>query len=1484
MKSNKLRNILRAIVCTIIGAYILLLGVVNFSPTEQWITRTITEALSEKLGTKVSISNIEIGLFNRLIIKDLEIKDLKGEQMLSSHVASAKIELRSLFKEQLSLRTVSLLDCDINLYKEKADSAANYQFIIDALSSKDKTKKSKLNLRINSIILRRVNVAYNERYAPLTPGKFNPKHLSVSRINTNISLKSITNEAINLRIRSLSFHEASGLQVNNLHFKLYASKTEAHIEDFYLEMPHTHINQGQLIASYDIRKGFSSLLPTLRIGATTNKMQISTTDLQPFVNFPKGMNLTLNLSSTFLLTPQKWQFSQLNITDTENKLSLKGNVTIDHRGKAFRNTKVSLSSLSLSQALINNAVRWAKLPQSTAEMLSRVGNIHANGNLSYEKNHIQSTLLAKTSVGEIAANATIHGKKIEARTKIIRALPDKLLNNNKLPSQATLSAHFIADVSQPKQPRIDADGSISSFVWNNYTYRNIGLKVHLANGHIASTIRSNDRNANLHVKAQAYLNNGKVSNIALQGHIAHIAPAALGLKSGYHNATFSGDIKAQADNVQNLFANTLLHVKNFNMQNSQRGDYTLQNLEASIRTTATNQQKLAVRSDFLDADISGNLNPTHIKDGLFAIANQCLPGLVKSQAHPTVANNLVIDATLKRTDFLHKMLGVDIDVEGNLRAHGNLNTGNEHSSLTIYADKLAVGGQEFIRPSIYLHGENTNYHCLLQTRKNMSGQDYSIATQLDTNEGQLTTNVTWRGTTDASYNGSFETLTRFLPTEKGVNFNMHIQPTAFALADTIWNISSGDISYVNKQLGMKGVSIVHHNQSLTVNGEIAPNHNDSIVAQLQNIDIDYILKLVNFDAVSFGGQATGQAVFTQKEGLPQLHANINVPQFTFNNGEMGNATINANWNKHDNRINLDADMQLPYGAGHGTHVDGYVSLAEKGLDLYIQPNHTRLDFLRRYIDGIFGNFNAEATGAIRLYGPFKKLDFDGEVEAKGSAKVMATGVTYNIEKGRALFRPGKFIFKDFILADGREGSGTANGELRHQHLKNLEYDFNITAKKLLCYDQPQEPSLPFYSTTTGSGSIGISGHPGHLVANIIVEPCAPTTFTYNLGLQSAFSKDDRMIHFRAIQPDTLFIPNATSQDVLADDDKDDDTGTDIQLNFIINTTPAAQIRIITDELAGDVITAYGNGTLRANWHNKGAFKLYGTYVVDRGQYNLSIQNIIRKSLTLKQGSHIVFGGNPLDADLALHTLYTVTGVPLSDLNYASGFSSKTVRADCILDIVGKTRAPQVNFDLDLHNISSDEKQMVRQLISTQEDMSRQVIALLGVGRFLTTNTLGTSGTEEGSQQSSVAMRSFLSTTLTSQLNSAISSVLGNQSNWSFGTNFMPGTQGWNTMEVDGLLQGRLLNDRLIINGNFGYRDHPSYTSNFVGDFDIRYLLTPRGNISLRAYSETNDRYFTKASLTTQGVGITLQRDFTNIGQLFRSKKKTKKAKEKDSKK
>ena len=98
------------------------------------------------------------------------------------------------------------------------------------------------------------------------------------------------------------------------------------------------------------------------------------------------------------------------------------------------------------------------------------------------------------------------------------------------------------------------------------------------------------------------------------------------------------------------------------------------------------------------------------------------------------------------------------------------------------------------------------------------------------------------------------------------------------------------------------------------------------------------------------------------------------------------------------------------------------------------------------------------------------------------------------------------------------------------------------------------------------------------------------------------------------------------------------------------------------------------------------------------------------------------------------------------------------------------------------------------------------------------------------------------------------------------------------------MSGRLLNNRLLVNGNFGYRSTQTNTDNFVGDFDVQYLLTKRGEIRLKAYNETNDRYFTKNSLTTQGVGIVVQRNFNNISELFSRKTKRNKKKDKTTKK
>ena len=145
------RKIVRFLAALILSAYLLLLVLVNFGPAEQWLTRQIEDRLAEVVQTEVSIGRVELGLFNRATLHDVVLKDQAGKTMLQAGLLSAKVEVMAILRGDVTLRTVSLLDADMHLYKEKKDSPTNFQFVIDAFSSKDKTEQKPLNLCINYV-------------------------------------------------------------------------------------------------------------------------------------------------------------------------------------------------------------------------------------------------------------------------------------------------------------------------------------------------------------------------------------------------------------------------------------------------------------------------------------------------------------------------------------------------------------------------------------------------------------------------------------------------------------------------------------------------------------------------------------------------------------------------------------------------------------------------------------------------------------------------------------------------------------------------------------------------------------------------------------------------------------------------------------------------------------------------------------------------------------------------------------------------------------------------------------------------------------------------------------------------------------------------------------------------------------------------------------------------------------------------------------
>lgn len=297
--------------------------------------------------------------------------------------------------------------------------------------------------------------------------------------------------------------------------------------------------------------------------------------------------------------------------------------------------------------------------------------------------------------------------------------------------------------------------------------------------------------------------------------------------------------------------------------------------------------------------------------------------------------------------------------------------------------------------------------------------------------------------------------------------------------------------------------------------------------------------------------------------------------------------------------------------------------------------------------------------------------------------------------------------------------------------------------------------------------------------------------------------------------------------------------------------------------------------------------MFGNYAIDHGIYKLTIQNVIKKDFHFQEGSTIVFGGDPYNAALNLKALYTVSGVSLSDLNIGRSFAKNTIRVNCIMNISGTPKTPLIDFNLDLPAVNTDVKQMVYSIINSEEEMNQQVLYLLSIGRFYTQGNNNADEKATQQSQTSLAMQSILSGTLSQQLNNVLSSVINN-SNWNFGANISTGDEGWNNAEYEGMLSGRLLNNRLLVNGQFGYRDNPNATTGFMGDFDLRYLIYPNGNLAIKVYNKTNDRYFTRNSLNTQGLGIIWKKDFNTLRDLFgasrKTNKKTNKKKKQETKK
>ena len=1448
---------------------------------QERIAVSLSTAISKKIGVEVTIGRVDLGFFNRLIIDDVKVPDQWGEQLLKASRLSAKLSLYDLANGRINISSIQMFGMCANIYKDfgtsngKRAEMFNFQFIADSLKSKEKKEKTPLDLQINSLIIRNGELSFRQQKAHICNGRrLQPRDLELRDISAHLILSKLTNDSLAVKVKRMAVKEKSGLNITSLSVTANAGRHGAAVHDFILKLNGTDIRVPHLTASYQTDAN-GIIAATLRYDGSIEATSIAPSDFAFVLPSLRGTHSRLSMSTVFSGTSSSLRVKTFQASSSDGSLKLKADGSLsDIQGSRKWNANLQKLYITGSFAQTVCKTLGAKFPE---KINAKTLFADLKGSAGGDRNDMSMRAALHSSAGNANIMLATHHKRLLAEIDTKRFDVAEVVSGCDV---GNVAARLKVEGTSTSDMALS--GHVGSIEYKNKVYNNINADIVAKGTLVSGKLSVDDPRGQIAIQGRADRSPQRPM-LNMTASIRNLRPSQVGLLSNHPDLIASMDVKADISGHSLNDINGTMGLTGmtfaFSDETINPGDITITSHDHG------RDHNLSLSSDFCQASLTGQF---HYNSLLGSIKNivakhiQSLPGTTLKYTKRN-DNNFKLSATVSDTRLLRKLTGADIVVDKPLTVNAVLNDNHEQVDLSMQLPSFSFNGSSYRNLSVMANTASDTLRTNISLRKLMdNGKTSSYSLAANAADNTLGAMLKLNDNEEQPIRGTFNTQTRFFKSGTGTPVaHVDFRPSAISIGDTVWNVLPSTVEYSKNDLRVNNFRIEHGNQNLAIDGRATRSADDSLNVYLKDINISYILNLVNFHSVEFSGMATGTAtVASLFAEQPKAYARLDVNDFKFEDGRMGTLHANVSLNNAQKQIDIAAtaiDRCDENGPERRTIIEGFVSPQRSEINLGITAQRTRIEFMKSFCSSFMDNIEGEADGKVVVAGPLSNINLTGDLVVNGRMRITPLNTSYSLRNATVHCIPDAIMLQNDTIYDRNGNIGIVNGVLGHQHLTRLTYDIDIEAQHLLAYDTHSFDGNTFYGTAFMTGDCHINGRSGEVGINVNGTTEKGSILVYNVASPDAIGSQDFL----------KWTSHAEKRDTTGTVSLKGDTGSreiasDMKINFLINCTPDATVKLLMDNQSGDYITLNGHGVLKANYFNKGGFDLFGNYTVDTGHYRLTVQNFLKRDFVFRQGGTINFGGDPYAATLNLNAVYSLASVSLADLNIGRSFTSNNTRVDCIMNITGTPSSPRVDFSLDIPSISSDARQMVYSLINSEEEMNQQVLYLLAVGRFMSQGR-NNAGIEDANQQSqaSLAMQSILSGTIMQQVNE----VLGNltsKSNWNFGANISTGTEGFNNAEYEGLLSGSLLSGRLLVDGQFGYRDNANATTSFIGDFDLKYLLYPNGNLAINFYNKTNDRYFTRNSLNTQGIGLLMKKDFSSLSDLFGIKRHKGKKKANDN--
>ncbi len=1432
----------------------------------------------------VKIEQVDIKWLNHLVVEGLYLEDQEGKVMFKANHVAAGFDLLSLLDGRMVFNTVRLFGPTVHLSKKTTSDPLNLQFVIDAFARKDTTPKPKLDvdLRFNTILIRQGNFRYDVEDALETPGKFNAKHVDLQNLSAKISLKVLRKDSINAQIKKLSVDEQSGFSLGKLSLSVVGNLDSIHVQNFSIGLPQTNLRITEAKVDLTQMDSVSTLVDNAALTLKIAPSHICLKDFSSFVpafqNFTDSIELSakadgyinrINLENLTL----KYSNKMLMV----GKMNLKG---ITHPKEAFIDGQISkmyITTLGWENLINNFSKDKVILPQPLAEL----GTINFTGELSGFFNHLIAYGKLSTAIGSVQTDLIFGSNKeanvaasLKGRVQTDELDIAKLLGRSDLYGKAKCNIEI--DAQRPVGGHFagNIQAHVSRFDFKGYTYQDIQLAGNFRRNAFDGTVRVNDPNGSLYANG-IFEHLGAHSVFNFTADIEHFRPDRLNLSQKYDNPDISFSLKADftGNNIDNIEGTLQLDGLDFRTEPS---SFYLKQLLVNASGYAEDRN-LQITSDLVNGEIKGAYSFGTIVPSFMNTFRAYFPALINvtQKEEKFGQNDFSLLLTVENTEDLSSTLKLPFTVKQPVRITGSYNNRYNKFRLEAYLPQFIVGKSNFEDGYLSCSNLEDKINLMLKaTNFNAKGVRNYINIHSDTKENSIHTWIQWANNKEKTFRADLSASTYFVEeydeedNSTVLRTEISLHQTPIVINDTIWQILPSKIVFHDGKVDVNHFRIARDKEFLTLNGLVSKNISDTLNLQLNNIEIGYIFDILNVENVYFAGKATGKFNICDLQGNRMIDTNLKIKNFSFNQVPLGELNLFSAWD--DGQQGILMKGQIYKDDTTWTDVNGYIypvrsPKREPGLSLFFDANGIDISFLHPFMEKIARDVRGEGFGNIHLYGAFNALNVEGDAFVRNGGLGIDFLDTYYTFSDSVHLDKNSIKIRNLTLYDMYNHSGSVDLTVNHTHFKNFDYHVNVQADNMLMYDVSEKHNPMIYGTVYASGTAAINGNSQIINFDINMQS-RPNTHVYLDFMKNTTAADYDFITFvnrRKLHEEMLKEQNEAIRDSMAHELlRIEGESVEMRMNFLLDITPDANIEIVMDPNAGDRIKGRGNGSLQIQYGNRSDLRMYGNLTIQDGSYNFSLQQIIRKEFKIRDGSMITFNGDPFNANLDINAIYNLTA-NLGDLDQSLALESPrtSVPVNCVLLLSGMLRQPNINFDLELPGSNEELEEQMKSLIDTDDMMTRQIVYLLVLNKFYTPDYYTGTSTNEFS--------SVASSTLSAQLSSLLNSITDKVQ---IGTNIRAGQEGGiQDTEVEMLLSSQLLDNRLLLNGNFGYnRNNATQKQVFIGEFDLEYKLTRSGDIRLKAYNHANDMYqYLKQSLTTQGVGITFKKDFTNFSELFR---------------